>query len=870
MMLQSVFAETQEDIRFASYIEELLASLHALEKNLDKQDGQLADRHSRQVYSAYNLIKPRLLDADAIFDLRVQTALSELPDRVAPPATRAEAQIAIDETASLAERVRATVAGASLSEDPYFKLQLAMQALQMSLKQYEDDAAGVYAQQKSSALAWRAGQLLAEIELDGYGRSLDAIREKHSALLGAYETRPDSADVATQIDDIRSDANIILEDAAERAAYFEEILAYLNGAVSSLDDGDVRLAGAYTEHATEELLDAVIYDLPDDAAGLASLLQTTFLDLRRMADTEASPPKIEAAIDKAAGEIVQARLLVIGETLSNDSHFSLMVTRELLERAAAEYSLAASDSDSLQKSFALAVHSERVFDTFRAKVDLDSADRIKAEYRNLRASYNAPDSDSLEHMSAIIAVIDGMVGVQEDLGSADYAVRTTVLLQNAGEQYQNGDAGAALHKIAVAYLNNYRLLTKDLDTAELGAEYQAIEHEMRTELRQMIRNGEFAPVVSAKTGLLEDRIINLAKEIIGSPTPQIAQQDKLPLAASLEEILGQIRSLEQSLDRGDADLAAAHAAHPIDSIYDSIKTTLHGADPGLDFMLHDALLRLKDAEALEIQDAIGHAMFVVSHIQYMTVREDLDNDPRFGLSVAKALIEKSAAKYEEAVSDRIIINARSFQDASSLVWRSELAFQNASSSISAVKSSSISEHYADLKASYDELADPVLVRERTQDLIAKIDEIIEPQEELELLDYVDNVRELLTDVKTEYRAGNADLALAYATRAYIDNYEFLEMPLAEAGEADLMLQIEHDMREELRSMIRDRAPPDEVDAHVDMLLEQMDAVAVVVPEFGAMAAAVFGAAVIAILLASRDAASLAFGTKREQHSTIMK
>jgi len=537
--LQSAFAETQEDIQFATYIEEILANLHALEMSLDAQDDQLADRHSKQVYSTYNSIKPRLLDIDTIFELRVQSILSELSDKAAPPATRAEAQIAIDETVSVVERVRATAVGASLSEDPYFKLQLAKRALQLSLEQYEEDTSSIYVQQKSSALVWRSGELLAEISLDDYSIRLDAIREKHAALIGIYETQPDPADVAAKIDAAEADVNSILFDIAERAAYFEETLAYLD----RITREPVHLANMYTESATEEPLDAVIYSLPADAAGLASLMQATFIDLKSRVAAEEPLPKLKNAAGKAADEIAQARLLVIGETLSDDSHFSLMVARELLERAIAEHNLAQlSDTDvghsSSQRSVALATHSELIFDQFRAKLDLENANKIKAEYRNLRASYTALDFDSLTHMNAITAEIDSIVGAQEELRIADYGTRTIVLLERAGEQYRDEDTGAALHTIARAYLDNYRFLPNSLADAGYGAEeYEEIEREMRAELRQMIQNGEFAQAVDAKINSLTDKILDFTNKIINSSVPvqQISPQDETPIA-EIDEI----------------------------------------------------------------------------------------------------------------------------------------------------------------------------------------------------------------------------------------------------------------------------------------------------------------------------------------------
>jgi hypothetical protein len=98
------------------------------------------------------------------------------------------------------------------------------------------------------------------------------------------------------------------------------------------------------------------------------------------------------------------------------------------------------------------------------------------------------------------------------------------------------------------------------------------------------------------------------------------------------------------------------------------------------------------------------------------------------------------------------------------------------------------------------------------------------------LDYVENIRSLLTETKEEYAAGNTDEALSLATKAYLDNFEFLESTVGQQN-PELKDDIENMMREELRDMIRNGAPASEVDAHVDEILLKMNDVAKIVPEF---------------------------------------
>ena len=121
------------------------------------------------------------------------------------------------------------------------------------------------------------------------------------------------------------------------------------------------------------------------------------------------------------------------------------------------------------------------------------------------------------------------------------------------------------------------------------------------------------------------------------------------------------------------------------------------------------------------------------------------------------------------------------------------------------------------------------------------------QDEDDLLKYVDSIRELLEQTKQEYGNGNTDLALSLATKAYLDNYEFLEAPLVELGEEDLMEEVEDMLREDLREMIKNDAPSSDVNEHIDAILVKMDTIAKVVPEFGTIAIIILAASIISVI-----------------------
>lgn len=122
-----------------------------------------------------------------------------------------------------------------------------------------------------------------------------------------------------------------------------------------------------------------------------------------------------------------------------------------------------------------------------------------------------------------------------------------------------------------------------------------------------------------------------------------------------------------------------------------------------------------------------------------------------------------------------------------------------------------------------------------------------PIEEITSLDYIAKIEQILNQVKIEYRNGNTQTALDLATLAYIDNYEFIEKDIAEE-DIELMEQIERSLRIQLIQMIKDGAPADKVDSHVDEILQHLNSAKVIVPEFGPMAMIILVVSISAVFL----------------------
>ena len=88
--------------------------------------------------------------------------------------------------------------------------------------------------------------------------------------------------------------------------------------------------------------------------------------------------------------------------------------------------------------------------------------------------------------------------------------------------------------------------------------------------------------------------------------------------------------------------------------------------------------------------------------------------------------------------------------------------------------------------------------------------------------YTETARNLLNQVSTEYKKGNVSGAEELATRAYLDNFEYVEAPLEKKGGSEIMKQLEDMMRKDLREMIKDEVPYAKLLSHINATDTKLD------------------------------------------------
>jgi hypothetical protein len=192
-------------------------------------------------------------------------------------------------------------------------------------------------------------------------------------------------------------------------------------------------------------------------------------------------------------------------------------------------------------------------------------------------------------------------------------------------------------------------------------------------------------------------------------------------------------------------------------------------------------------------------------------------------------------EYEEAVANGTIIAMVEYQDGQAFIQRAQNIFNSSAGKINQSMAHEVEEvnmFFTDLNNAVSNLDDPANVETTVNGIIHELAEITglaESQltgeeagaEEQDPIAFINNVKSLLTELAAAYRAQDYQGAENIAIEAYLENYEFVEAPLAEL-DRELMEQTEVLLREELRQMITNRAPIDQIEHHIGLINANLD------------------------------------------------
>ena len=311
--------------------------------------------------------------------------------------------------------------------------------------------------------------------------------------------------------------------------------------------------------------------------------------------------------------------------------------------------------------------------------------------------------------------------------------------------------------------------------------------------------------------------------------------------SSIEQIRGHLDQALINKESGNNTLAQAHSLHPIEEVYASIEDQLVNQNSTLNQTLSAALQNLSStittADLQDIESQIDYVnMLLNNSVQTLVVpRSELNNNPAFNASVVGRLLHLAGHEYEEAVANGTIIEVVEYQDAQAFIHRAESIFKSSASKINqslAHEVEEVNEFFSNLNGAVNNRDDPGTVETTINGIIHELAEITglsESQligeeagaEEQDPIAIINNIKSLLTQLITAYGMQDYQGAESIATEAYLENYEFIEAPLAQHDQ-QLMEQTEVMLREELRQMITNRVPIEQIEQHITMINSNLD------------------------------------------------
>jgi hypothetical protein len=304
--------------------------------------------------------------------------------------------------------------------------------------------------------------------------------------------------------------------------------------------------------------------------------------------------------------------------------------------------------------------------------------------------------------------------------------------------------------------------------------------------------------------------------------------------SNIEQIRGHLEQAIANKEIGNTTLAKAHTLHPIEEIYSSIAVQIDAADPGLNQSLSSSLGQLSNmvdnstveefkSKASDINGLLNDTVGKVIPVQEI-------NDSGFNLMVVGNLLSVANNEYKEAIENGQLKEIVEYQDGQAFISRANSIFNETSPLIPQGMSADvpvISGFFADLRNAVQEKSNPEVVSSAIGSITHEIAEVTGISEEnisgtaSDTSAYIPEILNLLNQTLDAYRNQNYDQADALAIQAYLDNYEFVEAPLAEQNRT-LMETTELMLREDLRQLIQTQVPIEQIQEQIDKINSNLD------------------------------------------------
>src|SRR5215212_5658684 len=338
---------------------------------------------------------------------------------------------------------------------------------------------------------------------------------------------------------------------------------------------------------------------------------------------------------------------------------------------------------------------------------------------------------------------------------------------------------------------------------------------------------------------------NLSAQQQQQQTKTELNNDIIIVMVNLERIRTQLLLTEKSLDNGDTEMAFAHA-----TTFPSIKSRLNDINKQFTAELEARLTDLpfnikagKDSIHIIKQD-ISKINNLLNSLSSQILGSDLDSDKRLIAQVMVFLLRDAGKSYQisnatsaKSISDKEEEKEKqsqpSIREFSKVDYENAIGLTNVSKSNYNKISDSIDERRKEEINSFFRQIENSLSQKLDQESVLRLVTAVERDlsEELSLNNgnedarqynkYFSAIKTLLSNITTQVKEnGNYKEADKNAITAYLDNYEYLEAPI-EKHDPQLMADIEIEMREKLRQMIKERESAANIEYFINGILEKI-------------------------------------------------
>jgi hypothetical protein len=300
-------------------------------------------------------------------------------------------------------------------------------------------------------------------------------------------------------------------------------------------------------------------------------------------------------------------------------------------------------------------------------------------------------------------------------------------------------------------------------------------------------------------------------------------------ALNVELIKGHMSQAIKNVQNNNYELAAAHAGHPIAENYALLKTEINEHNQTLGSDLESALTNLstniKNMSSVETKAQVVKITRMLNAATTDVLTPETWADFKFRAAVANMLLSTMQGEYAEAIKDGKVAQMVEYQDAQAFTARANVLFRTVQAKLSAHEAQEAKGTLANLKAGMKAAKEPAAIDTLANGAIHEIQEgagIKAMAREMTSAEFIAKIRTLLSELKQEYAAGNYAKADSLAVEAYLDNFEHVEGPLVSAGQMQLKGDVEQMMRVQLRNMISEKAPADQINAHIATIFDKLD------------------------------------------------